>query len=138
VLHNAAIFTVLAYAGIGLGLSGIGLWPTVLVHATMTVWCATTLLRSHPWRHLGTVKPPEGDLTTADKLTETREGTQFLNGLVSSSRMCPQVNSRTASFFQESQGRTPRRNGHQTDVRWIRAVWCCCSIPDSLDPAPSI
>jgi hypothetical protein len=48
VLHNAAIFTVLAYAGIGLGLSGIGLWPTVLVHATMTVWCATTLLRSHP------------------------------------------------------------------------------------------
>jgi hypothetical protein len=44
VLHNAAIATVLAYAGVGLGLSGIGLWPTVLVHAAMTVWCVMCVL----------------------------------------------------------------------------------------------
>jgi len=37
VLHNAAIATLLVYAGIALGLSGIGLWPVVLIHATMAV-----------------------------------------------------------------------------------------------------
>jgi hypothetical protein len=47
-LYNAGIFTVLVYAGLGLGLSGIGLWPTVLVHAGMTLWCVTGLLRSRP------------------------------------------------------------------------------------------
>ena len=48
VLYNAGILTVLVYAGIGLGLSSIGLWPTVVVHAAMTVWCVTSLLQSHP------------------------------------------------------------------------------------------
>ncbi len=43
VLHNAGIFTLLVYAGTALGLSAIGLWPTVLVHATMSVWCAASL-----------------------------------------------------------------------------------------------
>jgi hypothetical protein len=47
-LYNAGVFTVLVYAGVGLGLPGAGLWPTVLVHAAMTVWCVTSLLRSHP------------------------------------------------------------------------------------------
>ena len=44
VLHNAAIATVLVYAGIGLGLSSIGLWPTVMLHAVMTVWCVMRLI----------------------------------------------------------------------------------------------
>ena len=44
VLHNTAIATVLVYAGITLGLSGIGLWPVVLLHATMAVWCVMSLL----------------------------------------------------------------------------------------------
>ena len=44
VLYNAAITTVLVYAGIGLGLSSIGLWPVVLLHAVMTVWCVMCLL----------------------------------------------------------------------------------------------
>jgi heme A synthase len=52
VLDNAAVVVLLVYAGIGSGLSGIGLWPVVLVHAAMTVWCAMSLLnglvRSHP------------------------------------------------------------------------------------------
>ena len=44
-LYNTAILAVLVYAGIGLGLSGIGLWPTVLVHAAMTAWCVASMLQ---------------------------------------------------------------------------------------------
>jgi hypothetical protein len=43
-LYNAVIATVLVYAGIGLELFGIGLWPVVLLHAIMTVWCVVCLL----------------------------------------------------------------------------------------------
>jgi len=43
VLYNAAIAMVLVYAGVGQGLSSIGLWPVVLLHAVMTVWCVTRL-----------------------------------------------------------------------------------------------
>jgi hypothetical protein len=43
-LYNAAIATVLVYAGIGLELSSIGLWPVVLLHAVMSVWCVMILL----------------------------------------------------------------------------------------------
>jgi hypothetical protein len=42
-LYNAGVLTVLVYAGIGLGLSGIGLWPVVLAHAAMAVWCVKIL-----------------------------------------------------------------------------------------------
>ena len=45
-LHNAAIAGVLVYAGIVLGLSGIGLWPAALLHAAMTVWCVMRLLNT--------------------------------------------------------------------------------------------
>jgi hypothetical protein len=44
VVYNAGVFMVLAYAGIALGLLGIGLWPVVVVHAAMTVWCVMGLL----------------------------------------------------------------------------------------------
>jgi hypothetical protein len=46
VLYNAGILTILVYAGLGLGLSGIGFWPAVLVHAVMAVWSVETLSRS--------------------------------------------------------------------------------------------
>lgn len=38
-LYNAGTVALLAYAGIGLGLSGIGLWPTIVVHTAVTVAC---------------------------------------------------------------------------------------------------
>jgi hypothetical protein len=37
--YNLGVFVVLVYAGTGLHLSGIGLWPVVLVHLAMAVWC---------------------------------------------------------------------------------------------------
>lgn len=46
--YNAAIITVLVYAGTALGLTSSGLWPAVLVHAAMTIWCLMSLLKSHP------------------------------------------------------------------------------------------
>ena len=33
--YNAAAVAVLGYAGIGWGLSGVGLWPAVLLHAAL-------------------------------------------------------------------------------------------------------
>ncbi|HXQ69908.1 MAG TPA: hypothetical protein VN844_05455 [Pyrinomonadaceae bacterium] len=45
-LYNAVVVVVLAYAGIGWRLSGIGLWPTVVLHTAMSVWCFTWLTRA--------------------------------------------------------------------------------------------
>ncbi len=42
-LFNAGVVAVLLYARMGLGLSGTGLWPGVLLHAAVTVWCAILL-----------------------------------------------------------------------------------------------
>ena len=41
-LYHAGVAVVLAHGSIGLGLSGLGLWPTALFHAAMTVWCLKT------------------------------------------------------------------------------------------------
>ena len=44
-LYDVATAAVLAFAGIGFGLHGVGLWPAVVLHAAMTVWCIRHLLR---------------------------------------------------------------------------------------------
>ena len=43
VIYNAGTLAVLVHAGLGLGLTGIGLWPVTLVHALMAAWCVATL-----------------------------------------------------------------------------------------------
>jgi hypothetical protein len=45
-LYNVAIAAFLAFARIGLGLHGVALWPAVVLHAVMAVWCAGCLRRS--------------------------------------------------------------------------------------------
>jgi hypothetical protein len=41
--YNVAVATLLAYARLGLDLSGIGLWPTVAVHAALALSCIACL-----------------------------------------------------------------------------------------------
>lgn len=38
-LYNVGAVVVLAYAGLRLRLTGIGLWPAVVLHGAMAVWC---------------------------------------------------------------------------------------------------
>jgi hypothetical protein len=45
-IYNIAATAFLAFAGIGLGLHGVVLWPAVVLHAMMSVWCGACLRRS--------------------------------------------------------------------------------------------
>ncbi len=45
VLYNVGATVLLAYAGLGLRFSGMLLWPAVLLHAVMSVWCIMQLMR---------------------------------------------------------------------------------------------
>src|SRR6266481_980013 len=42
-MYNIAATAVLAFAGIGLGLHGVALWPAVVLHAAMGAWCVACL-----------------------------------------------------------------------------------------------
>jgi len=42
-LYNTAVAAVLVYAGIGLRLTGVSIWPAVLLHAALAVWCLACL-----------------------------------------------------------------------------------------------
>ena len=45
-LYNVAAVAVLGFAGIGFGLYGVALWPAVVLHAVMTLWCVAWLRHS--------------------------------------------------------------------------------------------
>jgi hypothetical protein len=45
VVFEAGIVLVLGYAGIVSGLSSIFLWPFILIHLALAVWCAICLLK---------------------------------------------------------------------------------------------
>ena len=42
-LYDVGAVTILAFAGFGFGLHGVALWPAVVLHAVMTVWCVACL-----------------------------------------------------------------------------------------------
>lgn len=44
-LYNFGVVVVLAAAGARSQAAGIALWPAVIIHAAMAVWCVTLLLR---------------------------------------------------------------------------------------------
>jgi hypothetical protein len=45
VLYNLGTVVILGAAGIRSQPVGIALWPAVVLHAAMTIWCVTSLLR---------------------------------------------------------------------------------------------
>ena len=46
VLYNLGAVVILGTAGVRSQSVGIALWPAVILHAAMTVWCVTSLLRT--------------------------------------------------------------------------------------------
>jgi hypothetical protein len=43
-LYNAAVVAILILAWASQGLSGVALWPVVLIHTALAVWCVVVLI----------------------------------------------------------------------------------------------
>ncbi len=48
ILYNAGVIAVLVHGAVVVAMAGIALWPTVIAHAAMGVWCITRLRGTHP------------------------------------------------------------------------------------------
>jgi hypothetical protein len=48
-LYNIGAVAVLAFAAISLRLGGVALWPAVVLHVLMAVWCLACLRESSIW-----------------------------------------------------------------------------------------
>jgi hypothetical protein len=46
--YNVGATAVLAVAGATLSMAGVALWPAVVLHGAMAIWCVLTLRRSTP------------------------------------------------------------------------------------------
>jgi hypothetical protein len=53
VVYNLGAAALFAYAGIGLGLHGVALWPAAVLHAAMGIWCIACLRRKPPVKPSG-------------------------------------------------------------------------------------
>lgn len=42
-IYNLSAAAILAFAGLGLRMSGVALWPAVVLHAALGVWCVACL-----------------------------------------------------------------------------------------------
>lgn len=47
-LYDVAAVAILAFAGIGFELHGAALWPAVVLHASMSIWCVACLRQKSP------------------------------------------------------------------------------------------
>ena len=56
VLYNLGVAIILGTAGIRSQAVGIALWPAVMLHAAMTVWCIASLLGGNT-AHVANMKP---------------------------------------------------------------------------------
>lgn len=45
-LYNLTVGAVLTHTGLVLGITGIGLWPAVVAHGMLAVWCIASLRRA--------------------------------------------------------------------------------------------
>ncbi|HEV3236424.1 MAG TPA: hypothetical protein VGZ25_05520, partial [Gemmataceae bacterium] len=48
-IYDVAAAALLAYAGLVLGMSGIALWPAVVLHTALAVWCLACLRGQAKW-----------------------------------------------------------------------------------------
>jgi hypothetical protein len=44
-VYNAAVAVILTFAGLNFGLHGVALWPAVVLHSVMAIWCIVCLRR---------------------------------------------------------------------------------------------
>ncbi len=42
-VYNIVVVAVVVHAGLGLGMTGIGLWPAAAMHTALAVWCIAAL-----------------------------------------------------------------------------------------------